>query len=323
MTTVDIHPEFGIELALGLPYVYWLHENNQLEKVVTSKGMKPFYYFCDNVEERYDYRTIDNSAAGLDSLPNPWIYGNKHNAQLYKDDWILWKDFMCEEKGCGILDYRKWKVPDFTKQYKNNRFLFNKPFIVVSNRYNWEHGTKPVGYFDIKCLYEIFNYLTEKGYLVIYKRPKNTEFPPDQNEMATLHNKEILSANVDGIGEITDHELTNYYEDVILFDDIVKENGDLTYNEVQLKLFANADKFVAMSGGSTLLLNLFKKPTITYLYNSSDLRENFWESKNGNVNIKNYYYMMNPNVIPFVDENCVDMKNAIYYRFLNLIKENI
>mgnify|MGYP001235547990 FL=1 len=323
MTTVDIHPEFGIELALGLPYVYWLHENNQLEKVVTSKGMKPFYYFCDNVEERYDYRTIDNSAAGLDSLPNPWIYGNKHNAQLYKDDWILWKDFMCEEKGCGILDYRKWKVPDFTKQYKNNRFLFNKPFIVVSNRYNWEHGTKPVGYFDIKCLYEIFNYLTEKGYLVIYKRPKNTEFPPDQNEMATLHNKEILSANVDGIGEITDHELTNYYEDVILFDDIVKENNDLTYNEVQLKLFANADKFVAMSGGSTLLLNLFKKPTITYLYNSSDLRENFWESKNGNVNIKNYYYMMNPNVIPFVDENCVDMKNAIYYRFLNLIKENI
>ncbi len=323
MTTVDIHPEFGIELALGLPYVYWLHENNQLEKVVTSKGMKPFYYFCDNVEERYDYRTIDNSAAGLDSLPNPWIYGNKHNAQLYKDDWILWKDFMCEEKGCGILDYRKWKVPNFTKQYKNNRFLFNKPFIVVSNRYNWEHGTKPVGYFDIKCLYEIFNYLTEKGYLVIYKRPKNTEFPPDQNEMATLHNKEILSANVDGIGEITDHELTNYYEDVILFDDIVKENSDLTYNEVQLKLFANADKFVAMSGGSTLLLNLFKKPTITYLYNSSDLRENFWESKNGNVNIKNYYYMMNPNVIPFVDENCVDMKNAIYYRFLNLIKENI
>ena len=323
MKTIKTNCEFASELVCVIPYAYWLHKNNQLEKVITSKGMKPFYYFCDNVEERYDYRTIDNSAAGLDSLPNPWIYGNKHNAQLYKDDWILWKDFMCEEKGCGILDYRKWKVPNFTKQYKNNRFLFNKPFIVVSNRYNWEHGTKPVGYFDIKCLYEIFNYLTEKGYLVIYKRPKNTEFPPDQNEMATLDNKEILSANVDGIGEITDHELTNYYEDVILFDDIVKENNDLTYNEVQLKLFANADKFVAMSGGSTLLLNLFKKPTITYLYNSSDLRENFWESKNGNVNIKNYYYMMNPNVIPFVDENCVDMKNAIYYRFLNLIKENI
>ena len=26
MITVDVHPEFGIELALSLPYAYWLHE---------------------------------------------------------------------------------------------------------------------------------------------------------------------------------------------------------------------------------------------------------------------------------------------------------
>ena len=91
MITVDVHPEFGIELALALPYAYWLHENNQLEKVIVSKDMKPFYYFCDNVEERYDYRTIDNSAAGLDMLHNPWIYGNKSNAQIYKDEWSHWR----------------------------------------------------------------------------------------------------------------------------------------------------------------------------------------------------------------------------------------
>ena len=36
MITVDVHPEFGIELALALPYAYWLHENNQLEKVIVS-----------------------------------------------------------------------------------------------------------------------------------------------------------------------------------------------------------------------------------------------------------------------------------------------
>ena len=94
MTTIDINPEFGIELALGLPYAYWLHENNQLEKVVVSRGMKPFYYFCDNVEEKYNFRTIDNSEAGLDSLPNPWIYGNRSNAQIYKDEWPLWEEFM-------------------------------------------------------------------------------------------------------------------------------------------------------------------------------------------------------------------------------------
>ena len=55
---VDCNPEFGCELVLGIPYAYWLHKNNQLEKVITSKGMKPFYYFCDNVEEKFEFRTI-------------------------------------------------------------------------------------------------------------------------------------------------------------------------------------------------------------------------------------------------------------------------
>ena len=62
---VDCNPEFGIELALALPYAYWLHEQGKLEKVITSKGMKPFYYFCDDVEEKYEYRTIDNGASAI------------------------------------------------------------------------------------------------------------------------------------------------------------------------------------------------------------------------------------------------------------------
>ena len=57
--------------------------------------------------------------------------------------------------------------------------------------------------------------------------------------------KETLSASVEGIGNITDHKLTTYYDDVILFDDIVNENNDLTYNEIQLQLFANTEKFIA------------------------------------------------------------------------------
>ena len=68
---VDCNPEFGCELALALPYAYWLHEHGELEKVVTTQGMKPFYYFCDNVEEKYDHRTIDNNVAniyGVDEL---------------------------------------------------------------------------------------------------------------------------------------------------------------------------------------------------------------------------------------------------------------
>ena len=46
---IDVNPEFGYEIGCSIPYAYWLHKNNQLEKVITSKGMKTFYYFCDDV----------------------------------------------------------------------------------------------------------------------------------------------------------------------------------------------------------------------------------------------------------------------------------
>ena len=75
------NPEFGVELALTVPYAYWLHKNNELGGVITSVGMKPFYYFCDDVEEKYDFRSLDNIDSGLSSMPNDWIH---HNAGAVK-----------------------------------------------------------------------------------------------------------------------------------------------------------------------------------------------------------------------------------------------
>ena len=323
MITIDTNPEFGIELVLTIPYAYWLHKNNKLEKVITSKGMKPFYYFCNNVEEKYDYRTIDNAAAGLNSLPNNWIYGMKDYAEMYKDEWDHWKNFMCSKRGCGILDYRKWKMPNYNEYYKNNEIVFDNPVIFVTNKFNYEHDGPPVGYFDIKCLYEIFNYLVNKGYSVIYKRPKNTEFPLDQNEAHTLMSRENLTADVDGIGVISDYELTGYYEDVHLFDDIVAKYPQYTYNELQLKSFANSTGFITIGGGNALLKCLFQKPTVGYWgrrMNEAE-RENFWKDKFGNKNIKNYHYMINPNLKPFIDANGKDMLENNYGEFLNLVKE--
>ena len=78
MKTIKTNCEFASELICVIPYAYWLHQNNQLEKVITSKGMKPFYYFCDNVEERFEYRTFDMNQNGLNDVPNNWVH---HNAE--------------------------------------------------------------------------------------------------------------------------------------------------------------------------------------------------------------------------------------------------
>ena len=75
---VKANPEFGIELALVVPYAYHLHTQGKLDGVITSKGMKPFYYFCDNVEEVFEYRTFDINSNGLNDVPNNWVH---HNAE--------------------------------------------------------------------------------------------------------------------------------------------------------------------------------------------------------------------------------------------------
>ena len=46
---IKTNPEFGTELALTIPYAYYLHTQGKLDTVITSKGMKPFYYFCNEL----------------------------------------------------------------------------------------------------------------------------------------------------------------------------------------------------------------------------------------------------------------------------------
>ena len=78
MKTIKVNSEFASELVCVIPYAYWLHKRGELEKVITSKGMKPFYYFCDDVEERFEIRTFDINTNGLKDVPNDWIHHNSY-----------------------------------------------------------------------------------------------------------------------------------------------------------------------------------------------------------------------------------------------------
>jgi len=262
---IKSNPEFGIELALVVPYAYWLHTQGKLDKVITSKGMKPFYYFCDDVEESLDYRTIDNAAAGLDEMPNNWIHGDNKKGTVITHP--------------AVLDYSKWICPPYREYYKKDfEWDSNRPIVFISNIYNFEHGLPPKWhYFDIPCLYEMFTYLTESGYDVIYKRPTNTEgFAIDQNEMNAVHHNLNIVSDVEGIGMITDRQLPQYLDNVYLFDDVVEKYSDLTYNEVQLRLMANTNKFISVCGGNAILSSLFGKPTIVYITQGRELRPNYF-----------------------------------------------
>ena len=277
MKIIKVNCEFASELVCVIPYVYWLHQNNQLEKVITSKGMTPFYYFCDNVEERFEFRHFDINTNGLREVPNDWIHHSVGQA---------YSNFSEEEQveANGVLDYSQWTPPPYKNHFLSEKFDSLKPYVVVNNNYNIEFGnliTESLRYFNIETLNEIFNYLTEKGYNVIYKRPDNTEFAPDQNEIATLQGGyEFIEITDKGV--LSDHDLCEYYDGVYNINDF--DHGDeFSYNEFQLECFSGADGFITTNGGGGILCAYSGKPVLFYVPHGKELRKGYLTKENSYI----------------------------------------
>ena len=256
MKTIKVNCEFASELVCVIPYVYWLHQNNQLEKVITSEGMTPFYYFCDDVDEKFKYRTFDMNSNGLKDVPNGWIHHNT-KAVFGKNYDKLTTDQQVDAN--GVLDYSQWTPPPYRDYYESEQFYDLKPYVVVNNNYNIEFGnliTDSRRYFNIETLNEIFNHLTEKGYNVIYKRPDNTEFTLDQNEIATLQGgHEFIEITDQGV--LSDYGLCEYYDNVYNINEF--DHGDeFSYNEFQLECFSGADGFITTNGAVAFCVLTFK-----------------------------------------------------------------
>jgi len=280
MKTIKTNCEFASELICVIPYAYWLHQNNQLERVITSKGMKPFYYFCDDVEERFDYRTFDMNQNGLNDVPNNWVH---HNAEAVfgKTYDKLTQDEQTEAN--GVLDYSQWTPPPYKNHFGFwNEFTDLKPYVVVNNNYNIEFGndiTESRRYFNLQTLSWIFSELTDAGYNIVYKRPNNTEFTLDQNEMATLHGgHEFMEITDQGI--LSDYDLCGYYDTVYNLNDFDTDN----YNEFQLKCFAGADGFITTNGGGGILTCYFDKKVLFYVPHGKELRPGYLTKENSYVN---------------------------------------
>ena len=278
MKTIKVNCEFASELVCVIPYAYWLHQDNQLEKVITSKGMKPFYYFCDNVEERFEFRHFDINTNGLREVPNDWIHHNVGQA---------YSNFSKEEQteANGVLNYSEWTPPPYKDNYSyTGQFDDMKPYIVVNNNYNIEFGndiTESRRYFDIPTLNDIFNYLDDEGYNVIYKRPNNTEFTLDQNEMKNLSQGVTLLAHTTA-GVMSDYEMCDYYPNVYNVNDF-DYGDDYSYNEFQLECFSGASGFISTNGGGGILCAYFGKPVLFYVPHGKELREGYLTKENSYI----------------------------------------
>jgi hypothetical protein len=265
MNNIETNPEFASEIVLSIPYCYYLHQRGELGQVVVCKGMKPFYYFADNVVEGFDYRSLDNEVA-LKDIPNKWLHNSEAGGRR-----------------AGVIDYSQWECPPYEEYYKNNLFDDLKPYVIVNNIYNIEPTGEYVRYFNHRNLRDFFILLGKKKYNVVYKRPNNTEFILDPNELHTIHINNELTAKVGDLGIINDWDFCNYFENAFDMNKLWKESG-LDYSTFNLNTFSEAEGFISIHGGGVQLCAYFEKPLIIYTNTGKGLREGYVENKNSYLN---------------------------------------
>jgi hypothetical protein len=137
----DIVGEFGVELAVIIPHIKWLSDNQMLGNISIYEKMEPFYYFAKNFKVKQNKKR----APQIMSIPN----GQYHLKQL---------------------NLSQYSPPPYKQIYKNNIFTYNKPILVICNKHTTEWGKPPINFIDIETLINLIEKFYNK-YEIFYNNP--------------------------------------------------------------------------------------------------------------------------------------------------------
>lgn len=213
---LDCQCEFGYELQLVLPYAYFLHQRKIPFKTVSSYDTKALYYFSPHHTEAYPTRTDS-----VQTLATP-------NTSL------RWTTF----------DYSQWECPPLRDIYANDIFVYDKPLVVITNKYTGEWNGPPVNYLSMDVLDTLFGMLSDR-YTVIYNRPMQTQIVGDETTDVAFDDASILAKHP-GVRPLA--SLSSAY----------------SYNRLQLLVYANCKAFISVQGGSSILASFFGGTNIVY-----------------------------------------------------------
>lgn len=214
---ISYHGEFDQELRYVLPFAYWHHLNGTLLKTISTRHTKEFYFFSEEHEERFEKRVWTESYAHYD-VPN-MTHSNTYS-------------------------FRKWAQVPYKAHFKNDVFVFDKPILIIANKYNIEWDQPPINFLDIPTLDRIIQQVGDK-YQIIYNRPLPTHIVQDNSETMVLNEHAWLREN---------------HPEVVLMDDLFTQYHPATvgnYNHLQLMVYANCNHFISMHGGTAALASCF------------------------------------------------------------------
>jgi hypothetical protein len=235
-----INIEFGFEVTTYIPYYFYLFSNNLLfDNIIhTFDGMQPYYYFLPEcqLETKRTFRC-----------------GNRKEKLLVNFDIP------------GHLDKRYWKAPNYKEYYKNDVFIYDKPLLVVNNKYNIEWDTDPINFISAEVLNKLVENLKDK-YQIIYIREHSNE------------SKKGISGDTSPILDgLQDYEILENYPEVITFNYLRKQNENLSYNEIKCMLYANCDNYITVQGGGANMIPYFAKNTVILHKRGREITKGFYE----------------------------------------------
>ncbi len=236
--------EFQAEIFHALPFAYWHYLNGTLQQTISSKNTKEFYFFSENHVEQFDQRVWQ---AGYDFYDVP----NMTHSPTF--------------------DFSKWARVPLKEHYRNEVFVFDKPTLIIANKYNIEWDRPPINFLDIPSLDRIISAYKNK-YQIIYNRPLSTQIVDDNSEIKDLGEHAWIREN---------------HPEVILMNDLYEEHrvsrsdvsrSDVSvnnYNHLQLMVYANCDRFISMHGGTAGLASYFGGINIIYSHPSGGMEHHF------------------------------------------------
>jgi len=257
---INCNCEFGYELQLVIPYAYYLFKNNLLKKTTSCLMTKELYYFSKNHEEKYNKRIFM-----LPDVPNKTPHIKE-------------------------LNYDKYTPPPYKSIYKNNYFVYDKPMLIIHNKFNEEWKNPPINFIDKATLDKIFNFCSKK-YTIIYIRPQSNNIITDHSSICDLNEFDLLKLYnvIDG---------NNLYK-------ITKEKFKINnFNHFQLLIHSNCNNFISVQGGNSVFASYFGGTNIIYAKKGNELK---YDSYKGHY--KKY-------------SNCNILHANNYIDFIKLIQSN-
>ncbi|RAP29912.1 hypothetical protein DID78_02980 [Candidatus Marinamargulisbacteria bacterium SCGC AG-343-D04] len=215
----DYDGEFGYELISVLPFAYWLHTQGKLKQSISASDTKAYYFFSNNHVEKYEKRR-----------------------------YVIPKKFPVHNIHVRFLNTMMWTPPPLKDYYQNDECVFDKPLLVICNKYNSEWGHPPITFLSKHCLEQLLSVLTPH-YSVVYCRPYHKEFVEDNSEVYNLDEHSMIKEK---------------FPDVMFIQDLKEQYPQYSFNELQCRVFANADRFISVQGGYSILCSYFKGENIIY-----------------------------------------------------------